>query len=118
MKHSHWKQKKKKRFEGLDNENANQNNSAQSEGNAQQNDTDAQQTQITTTKSGPLIASRNGGIQYAIAISIFLLGVFLIVLAWAIPTMTTQTSIVFTVIGFLVLLLGMMHIIAIPTMFA
>lgn len=73
---------------------------------------------VTTTKSGPLIASRNGAIQYAIAISIFLLGIFLIVLSWAIPTMTEQNSIVFTVIGVLVLLLGMMHIIAIPTMFA
>ena len=74
--------------------------------------------QVTTEKSGPLIASRNGAIQYAIAISIFLLGVLLIVLAWAIPSMTTQNSIIFTVIGFLIFLLGMMHIIAIPTMFA
>lgn len=73
---------------------------------------------ITTEKPPPLIQSRNGAIQYAIAISIFLLGILLVVLPWCIPTMTMQNSIVFTVIGALVLLLGMMHIIAIPTMFA
>jgi hypothetical protein len=76
------------------------------------------QVRITTVKTVPLIATRNGAIQYAIAISIFLLGVFLIVIAWTIPTMTLQNSLVFMIIGIIVLLLGMMHIIAIPSMFA
>jgi hypothetical protein len=79
---------------------------------------DFSQQGITTTKSGPFITTRNGAIQYAIAISVFLLGIILIVIAWAIPTMTTQNAIILTVIGFLMVILGMMHMIAIPTMFA
>lgn len=74
--------------------------------------------EVTTVKPSPLLTTRTGAIQYAIAISIFLVGVILIIMSWAIPTMTFQNALIFTIVGVLVLLLGMMHIIAIPSMFA
>lgn len=68
-------------------------------------------------KEKPLIKTRNGGILYAIAITVLLLGVLIIIIAWAIPTMTLQNSLVFMIPGILLTLIGIFFIVAVPSMF-